>query len=336
MKIKHIRFNLRFFNDVEESVRSLGELQEKFNVDDLYEYFLSGQLERWLRCHEEEKVADAVCAISKDIPTEEQLDKLFDALGFDFDENERKSAIASFVFPRRLLNKRAMLGVSLKKVSEAVDQNFKEYNTRICELIENREDFAKVKAGVRDLLRFHGDLFAFDYMRFYHIMVAECPLAIFAVLMNDKYRAYYLPEDENRRAYFLGGVAAKCGEKTGKKALDRIKDVLASFLSVTATYSSITFKVGDQQIDGDSYLLKDWNIVKQVSDYEKGRGAWQDEVGGEKKVMILCNDGVEVRPYHDNTRQFKPGEANGRFEIMNGFEYRVSNQSKGCLLYMEV
>ena len=96
------------------------------------------------------------------------------------------------------------------------------------------------------------------------------------------------------------------------------------------------FLIDGDRVDGEGYLLKDWDVIKQISDYEKGRNAWQDEVDGSKKIMVLWNDGVEARPYHDNTNQYKPGELNGMFKIMNGLEYRVTSYTKGCLLYMEV
>jgi hypothetical protein len=105
---------------------------------------------------------------------------------------------------------------------------------------------------------------------------------------------------------------------------------------VSASAASVEVWIDKDQYDGGGYLLKDCDVIKQISDYEKGRNAWQDEVDGSKKVMVLWNDGVEARPYHDNTNQYKPGELNGKFEIMNGLEYRVTGYNKGCLLYMEV
>lgn len=336
--MKNIRFNLKFFNGQGgfDSVRSLAELQDKFNLDDLYEYFLSGQLELWLRCHGEDVVADRVAVLAKEADVHVQISKLFDALCFDFDQNEKEAAIASYLFPLEFLKRRATLGDSIKKISDAVVSDFSEYNKKLGFLIEHHEDFTAVKTGVKELLKHHAEQFKIDYMRFYDVMVQQCPLAVLAVLMDKRYREYFLPSCESARSLYLGALGEIAGDVDVTKHVQYFSNRLSKFFSVSATVSTIRVMIDGAQLDGEGYLLKDWGIVKQISDYEKGRDAWQDEVDGSKKIMVLWNDGVEARPYHDNTNQYKPGELNGRYEIMNGLEYRVSNYTKGCLLYVEV
>ena len=337
-KMKNIRFNLKFFNGngTFDSVRSLSELQDKFNLDDLYEYFLSGQLELWLKCHDEEAVARKVALLANEKDVHIQIAGLFDALGFDFDKAEKESAIASYLFPLEFLKRRAALGDSIKKIDDAVRRDFADYNDRIKSLIEHHEDFAAVKAGVKDLLKYHSEQFKVDYMRFYELMVQKCPLAVLVVLMNKNYRDYFMPSCEERKALYLGGLADNSDAIEVSKAIQHINNRLSKFFSVTATTNTVKVYIDGEQIDGEGYLLKDWNVIKTISDYSKGVGAWQDEVDGSRKVMILWNEGVEARPYHDNTNQFNPGDLNGRFEIMNGLEYRVKNTYNSCLLYVEV
>ena len=336
--MKNIRFNLKFFNGNGsfDSVRSLSELHDKFNLDDLYEYFLSGQLELWLKCHGEELIAQQVAAIASEKDIHKQIDALFDALGFDLDANEKRSAIASFLYPMEFLRKRAAIGESIKKVDDAIRKDLDEYNEIVKFIVDNNEDFAAVKAGVKDLLKHHGEFFKLDYMRFYEMMVHQCPLAILAVLMDKYYRNYYLPASGDCKSLYLGELAGMSEREDVSKPLQHIKTRISKFIDVSATASSVKVMIDGERIDGEGYLLKDWEIIKQISDYEKGRNAWQDEVDGSKKVMVLWNDGVEARPYHDNTNQYKPGELNGRFEIMNGLEYRVTSYNKGCLLYVEI
>jgi hypothetical protein len=336
--MKKIRFNLKFFKGDGnfDSVRSLAELQDKFNLDDLYEYFVSGQLVLWLQCHGEDAVAEKVSAVAGEKNVHNQIAKLFDALGFDFDSNEKESAIASYLFPLEFLKRRAKLGESIKKVDEVVRKDVEEYAELLKFLIYNREDFAAVKAGVKDILRYHAEQFKMDYMRFYEIMVRQCPLAIFAVLMDKDYRDYFLASSESSKDRYLARLSDVCETVDVSNPLQHFKTRLGRFLAVSGTTSSVKVLIDGDQVDGEAYLLKDRDVIKQISDYEKGRNAWQDEVDGSKKVMVLWNDGVEARPYHDNTNQYKPGELNGKFEIMNGLEYRVTGYNTGCLLYMEV
>ena len=156
--MKGIRFNLRFFNGNGsfDSVRSLSELQDKFNLDDLYEYFVSGQLELWLKCHSEDAVAEEVSALASEKDVHRQIAGLFDALGFDFDYNEKESVIWSYLFPQEFLKRRAAIANSVGKVAEVVKKDFADYNDRIKSLVKHHEDLPAVKAEVRDLLEFHG------------------------------------------------------------------------------------------------------------------------------------------------------------------------------------
>ena len=62
MKVTSIRFNLKFFNadGSEEVVRTLDDLRVKFNLCDLWDYFKSGDLVKWLKSINEPDLAERV------------------------------------------------------------------------------------------------------------------------------------------------------------------------------------------------------------------------------------------------------------------------------------
>ena len=64
--LKAIRFNLQFHvgNEIVPA-RTLADLNNCMNVDDLFEYFQSGQLERWLKVLGETEKSDKHCRIKK-------------------------------------------------------------------------------------------------------------------------------------------------------------------------------------------------------------------------------------------------------------------------------
>ena len=105
---KPIRFNLQFRNnDKLVPIRSLKDLTENMNVNDLYEYFSSGQLERWLTVHDEGEKASEIQKIRMEKGNdEEKLTSLFGILDLGFAENDIKHAIASYIYPQKMLKKR--------------------------------------------------------------------------------------------------------------------------------------------------------------------------------------------------------------------------------------
>ncbi len=325
-KSKRIRFNLKFFNvkDDEEDVlfvpvRTLSELRDHYNLDDLYRYFESGVLQRWLSCRELDEEARLIGEIDKGAKKSAQIKEVLSVLGI----KDAEKIIDAFIFSDTLKNERRDFIDKYKVASLRIRETVGAYRKIINDLIERKEDFQSVKEGVGLLLRNYSAEFELDHIRFYELMIKECPLAIFAVLMNPGWRDLYIAQaDENEENSHLA--------RFFNNRLRR----LISVTGVTAT--RFVLKIDEDEISNEHYLLKEEAGIKQISDYTRGEEMWQDEVSESKKVMVLWNSGVEVRPYHDRDRQYAPGTLNGKFEIMNGLEYRVKSNSSACVLYMEV
>ena len=90
MKVTSIRFNLKFFNadGSEEVVRTLADLRAKFNLSDLWDYFKSGDLARWLRSINEPQVADNVDSLNTAPNRREMLGALCEVLDLPIDKAE--------------------------------------------------------------------------------------------------------------------------------------------------------------------------------------------------------------------------------------------------------
>ena len=115
--LKAIRFNLQFHVGNElVPARALSDLNNCMNVDDLYEYFQSGQLERWLKVNGETEKASKVAELQKDDDITTVLSSLFKILGLDFSEEEVSEAIASFVYPKEMQKKKLELKSSLNNI----------------------------------------------------------------------------------------------------------------------------------------------------------------------------------------------------------------------------
>ena len=345
MKLKTIRFNLRFHMGPDEavSVRTLEELASSFNLDELMDYYRSGQLERWLSCHDETEKAVAVGKIDRDSPEKEQIVKLFKALELEVDKGVLLAAIASYLYPGEMVRQRLERAQAMGKLDELVGKEFAAYEKALHDIVAVREDFAEVGQRVRAVLKHYGCFFRLDFIRFYEIMAKECPLAIFAVLSLPAWRHYFCQEPigsscpippEQKLESIYGRSAFSFDEASAP--IEYFRRRLSQLVAVKVSSSTFELRIDNRTVTEDDYLLSK-GIVRQVAEYSRGQSMWQDEVGKGRKVMVLWNSGVEVRANADRENQYSADSLNGKFVVLDGLDYRVSGSlNSACLLYLEV
>lgn len=357
MKLKDIRFNLRFSKgkgrDGEEQfdiIRSLQDLKEHLNLDDLYLYFVSGQLARWLTCIGEQARGEAIAEIDRKSPIKKQLNGLFDALGIELSKKELESMVESYAYFKQLEDQKREMVAILKDVQAVIEQDYVQYNQCLKDIIEAKDDFAAVKARVRAMLKNYPQQFKLDWMRFYDVMMEQCRLAIFAVLMDEDYRKYYLGTWDEVNSRYYGELDAPTdgndanGQRTTpvSQFISRVNNLLSVSYGRTTVNGEYRYqlclKMDDRWImDADSW--KEKGVVKEV-DYGKSGGEWEDAVDRGTKIMILhCGENLTIRPSGDKEHQSK-GRQCGRFPIFNGLDFRTSvdtpRSTDDILLYMEV
>ena len=197
MKLKEIRFNLRFSKGKDKNgeeqfalIRSLQDMADNLNVDELYPYYMSGQLSRWLTGIGETSKAEAVSNIDRKASDKVQLKELFKTLELDMKKDEMEAIVESFMFSKTLQDRKRELVSILNNVQNVIEQDYVQYNQCLNEIIAAGDDFASIKSRVRAMLKNHSRQFMLDWMRFYDLMMEKCRLAVFAVLMESDYRKY--------------------------------------------------------------------------------------------------------------------------------------------------
>ena len=367
MKLKNIRFNLKFSNGKDASgnenftsIRSFADLlafAKRLNIDDLYEYFKSGQLERWLKVIGEDDKSKAIEKINEKTPIAEQLKKLFTALDLKLEPGEIELFTESYVYSETIANRRKNLAADLKNISNVIRKDFEQYNECLKDIISVAEDFSAVKAKVRSLLKTYTEQFKLDWMRFYDIMIQKCPLAIFVVFMDKEFREFYLPSNLNMNVKYYGKLSSEfevCQDVTREDSLESMSEdqdespvqVLSTridkILSVKVKSNRINLVIdGKHHFASDSYLLKDGLIIKEV-DYIESEGDWQDAVDRGNEVLILhCGDNIKIRSKADKRHQYTGKTLPGKFPILNGLDFCTSSSavrmsSNRVLLYMEI
>ena len=349
MKLKDIRFNLRFSKgkdkDGEEQfdiIRSLQDLKEHLNIDDLYLYFVSGQLARWLTCIGEPVRGEAIAKIDRKSPLKVQLNGILGALGIELSKDDLASMLESYTYFKELEGKKREMIAILKDVQSVIEQDYMHYSQCLKDIIAAKDDFAAVKSKVRAMLKNYPQQFKLDWMRFYDMMMENCRLAVFAVLMDSDYRKYYLGTLDEMNARYYGELVVPDNGNS------KMVTPVLQFMKRVGNILNVSYeRYGEQKLhitlDGRWALdVNDWKkrgIIKEV-DYGKSGGEWEDALERDTRIMILhCGNNVTIRPSGDKEHQSK-GNQGGRFPIFNGLDFRTLSSSPSStddiLLYMEV
>ena len=349
-RIKPIRFNLKFYNGKGDfaPARSLQELREVFNVDDLYDYFRSGQLERWLVCRDANSEAELVKNIDKNQSVRKQLTELFAALKIEADEEDRQQVIASFDYHKRAFEKKQSLLKDIRSVDNTIRGDVKEYYALIDKLIASHEDFAEVKAIVKTILDCHYVEFKMDWFRFTQIMLKKCPLAMFPLLANVRSRRYYIPSEcvtVTKDGDVVRPVEDECClDGAPMHHVQHVREQVENFLKgrwVNSYGKEYKVLLNNEELTPEHphwYLINpEKRILKDLDSFEAGKESWQDEFV-DKEIMVIWNFGVEVRAHGDREHQYvEDNELYKKFMILNGLDYRVKpGTSQQSLAYVEI
>ena len=154
MKVPNIRFNLKFYSadGNEVAIRTLADLAENLNLSDLWDYFASDDLERWLRSVGEQEKAEEVRALGGSRRSVlEDLRELCRVLGLEVSE-ESLERFASMQ-DRRRDKERDAEGAIESEREEA------EYLSCFQRVLDNRCDLRRcesLQSGIRHLFQISG------------------------------------------------------------------------------------------------------------------------------------------------------------------------------------
>lgn len=318
-KLKQIKFNLLVDN---VPVRSLEELRENFNISDIHEYFLSGQLVNWLISRNYIAEAQAVTAIDKSTPLEEYLPKLLHALGGD--SAACKDVVQLLIFETQEREKqRELILKQQEKVGETLAKGILCYQACCQKIIELQDDFSQVKAAVNTLLNHYGPLFQMDYMHFFETMLEKCPLAIFAVLMNTKYRSCFLFKNDKDSPSLLSST------------FDKELDEFSRGKTVYSQVDKLVLQVGDMKVDQNHQWYQKGYLKILGGPENNTEGQW-DRVTNKKVMIIFChNASLQVWQNYNKNLIYQGNDGEERFPILDTLEQRTNSQTS-IVLYMEI
>jgi hypothetical protein len=337
---KTIKFNLICDG---KPVRNIDDLRENFSIDDVLNYYENKLLQRWLkvRGYEEElrKVEEISSSKSGDIV--KKLISIFDV--------ETTLAVVEeniYILDYRKKREALLREYELKKneKTSVVADYHAGYYACVSDILENKRDMPKIKAAIGEICENYYHLYLFDYRRLFWIFAEDAPMALFAMLTNDKMRKLYLPDKsltEKAKEFekpvnlerFILQVSSHSSLMTSDVAESH--DDLKTFTDfalkdTTAMYNRliklITSEDKLKEILGDNLRM----FSGETDDY------WKDlEPKGNRFMILTMPESSFIRSAGDSKGDLKHSEIDGNFLILDGIDYKSKTETKP-LIYMEV
>ena len=198
--IEHDKKELQYFNVDGQQVRTLEELRENFNLEDVLKHFYSGKLQKWLVSHDYKHELDQV----KDIASSKKLDvssKLLDIFKIEYDKKELKhfidelnqcesiaqQAVVGDSSEQRNTKRTASLS---KKATSSTYDKYKRLVDEIC-MHDHKIDLIKQKIDI--IVRKYYKHYLNERLGLITRFTKEAPYAFLAIIDNPKAFNPFLP-----------------------------------------------------------------------------------------------------------------------------------------------
>jgi len=359
---KTIKFNLIVDG---KPIRTLEQLRENFNIDDILQHYESGVLQRWLQVRELNTQLEHLkkITVSDQISIATEICKVFDA---ELTENELKSAVFHLEFKERHRKELIKFEKLNNKQIEIISEYHTNYET-LCEKIDNNPEYYEfLKTALNEIWNKYQLLFEKDFERFFKHYVEKSPLLLHAMMGNRNFRSLKKLDKEKIDIIFnLIPDQDCCGdtitfEKDTNYNWELITKNYVRILKINnkSGHVKIRNKYGtefeDKKSEGKkicglsfySYTSSDSvdyceiikkNIPKPYMFFSSETdGYWKDiEAKGKKYLIMKMEQGNFVRNAGKNGEELTAEDVNGKFIVLNGIDYK-SNNEKDLLIYLEV
>lgn len=303
---KTVKFNLICDNC---PIRTIEDLQNNFSIEDVLVYYNNKLLHRWLEVRGYRAELEKVNAITTEKPIE-----IIKALIEIFKVVSDNKKIEEGVYMLEYLDKRKELCSTYEKENYKTRSIIEDYETGYRQLVQgildNPTDVAKIKANITEMVSNYAWVLELNHRELFYALEEKSVLAIMCMLMNEKFRKYYLPiEVTNENEEIVLDI-------------DSDYDKAEMFQCICAMITRTDFRTEL----GENLLM-----FAGITD-----GYWKDlEPKGKKYMIISMGMGDFVRASGVSGGDLSSVDVTNNFVIVDGIDYK-SNSSSRKLLYMEV
>jgi len=337
---KVIKFNLHC-NGV--SIRTIEELQNNFNIDDVLVYFKTNQLQKWLQNRHYDEYAEKVAKLKPDENDMQNIKKLSEIFGLHIDDSMLKEFELIKQYQEEKFKKLGEYS-KLQESRDAVrDDYFKNYTNLLNEIERYPNDKERIKVNIDIIAHEYKGLFDMDYRRVFYRLKDISPLAIMCFLMNENTREYFIsnkiplkPADDKETKDKINAYAGRHGitKEQAAKILGISLNINSEGLTMQEKDTAEIYREIYMMIESENF--KD-TLGDNVISYDKVTDQyWKDLVLKGKRCMILSMGyGDIVRPQGEQGVEYKYDDVHNKFIILDGIDYK-SNSNTSELLYMVV
>ena len=200
-KIEHDKKELQYFNVDGQQVRTVEELRENFNLEDVLKHFYSGKLQKWLVSHDYKHELDQVKDIASSNKILDVSSKLLDIFKIEYDKKELKhfidelnqcesiaqQAVVGDSSEQRNTKRTASLS---KKATSSTYDKYKRLVDEIC-MHDHKIDLIKQKIDI--IVRKYYKHYLNERLGLITRFTKEAPYAFLAIIDNPKAFNPFLP-----------------------------------------------------------------------------------------------------------------------------------------------
>ena len=310
---KTIKFNLILDG---KPIRDIEGLQNNFCIDDVLSVYENGLLERWLKVRNFDDHLKKIRKVKKDDGVIKQLIKIFE---IKKSEEEIMEGIYSLSFWNE---RKTEIEVWLKKdtaVKQIIADYHNGYDVLKVKILENKEDMSFLKQATITIFLNYLEIFKIDFIYFFEFFRKDAPLIIYAILMNNNLRKFYLENDDIK-------------SNLDSFALYSLNEARKNLYS----HFSLFDQVNDEKTNETEIIDKLQKGIQLHTFCGKTDGYWKDLEILKTKVMVLSiPDGTFIRNVNKPKEELSAEDVNGNFLILDGLVYKSNIENKS-IVYMEV
>jgi hypothetical protein len=361
---KAIKFNLIIDS---KPIRSLEDLQDNFNIEDILDAYKKGLLNRWLETRDLKAQMSALEKISgDDIETALELCRVL--LGTKCTKEQLEAAVYPYAYKEKE-KEQLQQYKNLKEQKEDVIRAYHEtYDKILKELEDNGDNYSLIKSCVAEMFKNYFGLYRLDANNFYEFFIKHNPLVILTMLAYTDIRPHIAkcPEEIYKeldikaltlKRYKKSDIDAviKAWQK-GKIKLD-FKEITTPLECAKLNKQSMPILINDNKtnpdLEGKIINSKELEWKNQPITYNlvadkltpvnhvrcyagKTDEFWKDiEQKGKQFLIIKMEDGNKIRNYGKKGEELNAKDVNSKFVVLDGIDYK-SNRDEDQLVYMEV
>lgn len=313
---KPIKF---FLNVCGIRIHSLEELREgeNFHLDELYELFIEGILERWLDVHGYTAECEALSKLPKE-PLDENSAKNFCKIMRPNDNiSSLELIIQNFKLEREWKKSIKSLSIKEQSLDAVINAYHGGFHDIKQSIKDNSNNMLAVKASLAVLSQKYLKLFNMNQNSCLDFFKNEAPVALLLLLANPVLRAAV------EQSGLFTSIVKNIKDMLPYKAIPcQSEDELDKF--------KLLKFVSHQEIKEMDNVISMVRITNKHT-----QSMWEDIEPNNKKFMILYADSsTTVRPYQNRNGELIQEDIDN-FPIIEGIDYRSSNNMY-YLVYMEI